>query len=241
MKPLLCGLILILTGTLSGQTSPHVITFFIRPLPVSTTPALEKALERQKKALTSQKILKPPFDKVFNLPLLHAGVYVAYAGTFAHSNADGQILFDRKTADPKLHVLITEDIKPVPIDPLNEKTLYGFVVAPKAQAQQYLIERLKDPETDLYEWHVTPEPLSKDKRIPIDTIIIFANPKHVIVPIGPTATTLNESFILPDFYATEGHNSAANAFQFLKIRHYFAPVSFEYKFLPDEYQKKMLP
>jgi hypothetical protein len=233
--------LLMIAGSLQGQTNPHIITFFIRPLPVSTTTELQTALERYARMPLMGKAAKPSFINPINPPLLHSGIYVAYAGMVTHTDPDGQILFERKTAEPKLNVLITEEIKPIAIDPVNSKTLYGFIVDPKAQAQQFLVERLKDPETELYSWYISQKPVIKDKRIPYDTIIIFANPKHVIVPLGPTATTVSENFLLPDFYVTAGHNSAANALRFLKIRQYFATTAFDYKFLPDEFQKKILP
>ena len=76
------------------------------------------------------------------------------------------------------------------------------------------------------------------KRIAPDTLIIFAQPKNIIVPLGKTATSLTENLVLPDFYATKQNKSAANAFRFLKLRHYFAPVKFDYKY-QSMYQQKI--
>lgn len=224
---------------LRGQVSPHVITFFVRPLPASPNETIAKAIEEHKKRTSHFDILQPVLSKVFNLPFLHAGLYASYAGTITHSSADGQILFERKSPEPKLMVLVTDSIKPIPIDPLKPKTLLGFMIDPQVPAQQYSFKRLQDPETELYEWHVTSVPVDRTARIPYDTIIIYANPNHIIVPLGSTGTTLNENFVLPDFYVTEGYNSALNALRFLKIRHYFAPVTFNYTFLPDQFQKRM--
>ena len=166
-------------------------------------------------------------------------MYSSYAGTITNSDADGQILFERKSPEPKLIILITNSIKAIPVDPLNQKTLYGFMLDPKAPAQQYLFERLEDPETETHAWHVKALPIDRDGRIPYDTIIIYADPQDIVVPLGPSATKVGENFLLPDFYVTEGYNSALNALSFLKIRHFFAPVSFDYTFLPDEFQKKV--
>ena len=225
-KKLLC---ILWCGSALGQISPHIITFFIRPLPASLRLSSE-----QKADLSS-----PLKEKKMHPRFLHTGIYVSYAGTFGKSDTDGQVIFERKTPEVKLNVLITEDVNAVPVDPLNNKTIYGFALDPNAQSQHYLYERLQDPETELYSWHVTQIPLPKSKRIPYDTIIIFANPKHIVVPLGSTITLLSENFVLPDFYATESHFSAENALRFLKIRHYFSPVRFDYKFIPDGFQQRL--
>lgn len=237
MKHRLIALSILWIGSVAGQVTPHVITFFIRPIPEPKKEALEAAAARQKKPAGVGKILKTIVHKT--LTFLNSGIYVSYAGGVATTDVDGQVMFERKTPELKLRVLITEDIKAVPVDPLIHKTLYGFVIDPKAYAQQYLFERLQDPETELYEWHVSQISVPKAKIIPYDTIIIFANPKHLIAPIGKTNTIYSENFVLPDFFTTESHNPVANAFRFLKIRHYFAPVKFDYKFFPEEYQQKI--
>jgi hypothetical protein len=237
MKPSSLLLIFCLTPFLARcQVSPHVITFFVRPLPEVPTPAIQEALERQQKAKGAAKQVP---NTLLSIPFAHAGLYASYAGTLIHSDSDGQILFERKSPEPKLTVLVTNSIKPIPVNPLNQKTLYGFMIGPKEPAQQYLFERLQDPETELYEWHVKAIPVDRNARIPYDTIVIYANPHDIIVPLGPSATKVSENFVLPDFYIAQGYNSSSNAIRFLKIRHYFAPVSFEYTYLPFEFQKKI--
>ncbi len=239
MKKQLLALCLVWTGISICQTTPHIITFFIRPLPAAYKSEEEATKKIAEQLATPGKMLKSMIKKQLSPILFYSGIYVAYAGAFTHSNANGQVLFERSTPEPELHILITEDMKAIPVNPLNDKTLYGFAIDPKAESAQYLFKRIQDPETELYFWNVTPEPIHEKKRITSDTLIMFAQPKNIIVPIGSTATPLSENFVLPDFYATQKNKSAANAFRFLKIRHYFAPVTFEYKFLPDGYQQKI--
>ncbi len=228
---------LFVSGTVLGQVSPHVITFFVRPLPSAPSTAITRFIEEQKKLMGPETKMPPIMSTIVGLPFMLAGTYASYAGTITHSDRNGQILFLRKSPDAKLNVLVTESIKPIPVDPLHPKTLFGFEVDKDAAAQMYLFERLQDPETEQYAWHVKQVPFDKDKRIPYDTIIFYANPYHIIVPIGPSATTVSENFVLPDFYVTERYNSAYNALRFLKVRHYFAPVSFNYTYLPNEFQR----
>ena len=229
--------LLLLSGTALGQVSPHVITFFVRPLPTAPSTAITKFIEEQKKFMGPDSKMPPILSTIVGLPFMLAGTTASYAGTITQADHNGQIVFLRKSTDAKLNVLVTESIKPIPVDPLNPKTLYGFEVAKDAAAQMYIFERLQDSETEQYTWYVKPATFDKSTRIPYDTIIVYANPYDIIVPLGPSSTTINENFVLPDFYVTERYNSAYNALRFLKIRHYFAPVTFNYTFLPGEFQR----
>ncbi len=231
--------LIVMYGTAVAQVSPHVITFFVRPLPTAPSPAIAQFLEEQKKVMGPETQMPPIMSNIVALPFMHAGVYTSYSGTITHSDRNGQIVFLRKSPDAKLNVLVTDSIKPIPVNPLHPKTLFGFEIAQDAAAQMYLFERLQDPETEHYAWHVKPIPVDRDKRIPYDTIILYANPHHVVVPLGPSATTVSENFVLPDFYVTERYNSAYNGLRFLKVRHYFAPVAFNYTYLPSEFQKNI--
>jgi hypothetical protein len=226
-----------ITFYLQAEITPHIITFFIRPLP-----ATYKAPDRAKaeKTLSSPgNVVKTLIKKELNTLYLYSGIYASYAGHFSVSDMNGQITFPRKTTGNTLHFIVTEDIKAVPVNPLNDKTILGFVANPKAALQHYVYERRKDPETELYSWIVTEEPLDTKKRIPADAIVLFANPKHVIAPVGSSHTLDTEHLVLPDIFITPNLNSALNALRFFKIRHYFAPVKVEYKFIPDGYQQRI--
>ena len=213
MKKKLSELCLFWISASLAQTAPHVISFFIRPLPATFKPS-EKKQKIAHEVKTPGKILKSVVKKTLRPILFYSGIYAAYAGNFTHSTTDGQVLFERSTPEAVLHVLITEDMKVIPVNPINDKTVYGFAIDPKAESAQYIFERVQDPETELDYWKVSPEPIRKKKSIAPDTIIIFAQPKTIIVPVGKTATNLSENLILPDFYATKQNKSAANAFRF---------------------------
>ncbi len=224
---------------IQAQVSPYVITFFIRPLPEIVTQGQEKAIERLNKLSEPQK--SPSQKSIIKNEVvddyINRGVYASYAGFVNRSDRDGQIIFERKTAGTKLHVIITQDIVPVPIDPLKEKTIYGFELAPKSLAQHYVFEKLQDPSSELYFWRITQVPASRNKRLPYDTIIIFAHPKHMVIPLEDTVTLSGENLVLPDMFTTKNIAASTNALRFFKIRQYFAPVKFEYTFAPDAYQK----
>jgi hypothetical protein len=223
--------------SLQAEITPHIITFFIRPLPATQK---EPTIERAEKTLSSPgNIVKTLIKKEINALQLYSGIYAAYAGHSAVSDANGQITFPRKTPGNTLHFIVTEDIKAVPVNPLNNKTILGFVPNVKAPLQHFIYERRQDPETELYSWNVSEAPLDTKKRIPADAIVLFANPKHIIAPIGSSHTLDSEHLMLPDIFVTPNFNSALNALRFFKIRHYFAPVKAEYKFIPDGYQQRI--
>ena len=121
------------------QTSPHVITFFIRPLPTGMKPA-EDAKKIADQINTPGRMLKSVVKKALSPVLFYSGIYAAYAGNFTHSTTDGQVIFERSTPDPALYVLVTEDMKVVPVNPLNDKTIYGFAIDPKAQSGAVFIQ-----------------------------------------------------------------------------------------------------
>jgi hypothetical protein len=226
-----------ITFSIDAEISPHVLTFFIRPLPITHKKLTPDKAEKTIKS--PEKIMKALIKKELNELHVHAGIYVSYQGFFAVSDMNGQVVFPRKTAEDKLHFIVTEDVKAVPVDPLRDTTLLGFVPDPNAELQHFVYERRQDPETELYSWVVNEEPLPKAKRIPAEAIVLFANPKHIIVPVGSSHTNESENLVLPDIFTTHNLNSALNALRFFKIRHYFAPVKVEYKFNPDGYQQRI--
>lgn len=221
----------------SSQPAPYIITFFFRPLPKAQEQKLDK--EKIEKAVSKPgKVVKQIINKEFRL-YPQSGIYVTYAGYLTHSDLQGQVSFSRKTGDQKLYILVSENIKEVPVNPLNKKTLSGFIISKNAQYRYYLLERKEEPETGIYSWQVSETELPQTDRIPINTIIIIANPKHIIIPIGTFSTIMSENLMLPDIYVSPNIQSAFNIVRFLRIRYYFGPVKYKFNFKPQEYQQRV--
>ena len=166
MQKKIMMLCMLWTLPLLGAGASHYVNFFIRPLP--DTYKTEGEAEIQQKA-TQQvqahgKILKSVIKSELSPLLLFTGIYVAYGGEFTHSNQNEQVIFERNTAEPKLHILVTKDVKAVPMSPSNSNTLYGFTYDPTEEAVQYLAERVRDPETQLYVWRIKPEAINKKRE-----------------------------------------------------------------------------
>lgn len=223
--------------TIKSQIAPYSITFFIRPLPATLHQNAQERIEKM--AAKPGKLAQKRLTREFNPKSLYSGIYVAHLGQLARSSVHGQVTFPRKNTTNSLNVLITEDIKPLLINPSHTTTLSGFLLDPKARSSFYLYQLVQSPETGLLTWHVSEQALPKDK-IPNDAMIIFADPKSIFVPLGPTITQSSDNLVLPTIYALNTGKPTLNALRFLKIRKFFHPVTFKYNYLPQGYQERVL-
>ena len=103
-------------GLLQAQTTPHAVSFFIRPIPHTQTEEQEKAAQEKvaEQMTMPGKMLKSIVKKTLRPTLYYSGIYALYAGAATSSNTQGQILFERSTPEAKFNVLVTEDLKAVP-------------------------------------------------------------------------------------------------------------------------------
>lgn len=223
-------------NSINAEIAPYIITLFIRPLPSGYKQDKSNGV---KKFTSPHDILDNVIHKQLNLNNLHSGIYASYAGFVDRSDQNGELRFPKKVTSDKLHLLITEDIKAVLVDPIRRKTISGFVIDPNVESRYYLLSREKDPETDLTSWNIKEEKLMPGKKLPYDTITIFSNPNDIIVPLGNIVTTDSQNLVLPDIYVDKDLNSTLNALRFLKIRHFFAPIKTVYNFKPDIYQERI--
>jgi hypothetical protein len=222
---------------LKAQVTPYSITFFIRLLPASLQSAYQERI--QKIADNPGKLARKRIKREFNPQRLYSGIYVTHLGQVARSSLHGQVTLPRKSADTTLYVLITDDIKPLLINPSNAATLSGFVLNSKAHASYYKYQLVQNPQTGSLAWEISEQQRPKD-RIPADALIVFANPKDMFVHLGSTTTPSSDNLILPDMYTTNTATPTLSALRFLKIRKFFHPVTFKYNYLPQGYQERVL-
>ncbi|MBA3751610.1 hypothetical protein H0X06_02295 [Candidatus Dependentiae bacterium] len=213
-----------------SSSTPYLISFFIKPLLIPTMQS-----GTQSSALAEKQLAL----RMLSSSDLHAGIFVSYAGISTNSDREGQILLPRKTAQPELHVFITEKIVLLPLSPQKKKTIVGFKSKPETLIQHFTFVRQKDPETEAYVWQGTQSEWPSNKKMPYDAIIIFADPESIISPVGASVTQLSENFILPDFYITDTKKTPIDALRFLTLKSYVKPLTFEYSFHPQDIQKLM--
>ena len=153
---------------------------------------------------------------------------------------NGQITFLRKAVEPKLHLLITEEIEPLLINPLQKNIIEGFVIEPDLDHKFYLLELHETSTANEYEWIVKEEVISKSKKIPYNTIILYTNPKNVVISPIKETVKMDGNLLLPDVYIKPKSNLQLAAIGFLKIRQYFSRVKKRYEFKPGLYQERIV-
>lgn len=213
--------------------SKNIITFFLRPYPTAK-PADPQKLNAM---LHYPGTLARKAFKALLQTGTWQGVLATYMGYIAPSAYDGQILFPRMHQKPSVKLLITQMIEPVM---MLGATVHHFVTLKTIPSKLYTITRKQDSDTGIFYWDTQEEQLPENRKISLDTIVLFAKPKNIKVPTGVTETTDSPMLVLPDVYATKTLNSTVSALRVLKIRNFFAPVTFAYKKQSDtEYAKQL--
>lgn len=149
------------------------------------------------------------------------GIFATYAGYLEASNSDGFITFPRKNTVPKLNILITPQITPIV---MFEQTIQNWQIIPGIPARWYSIERVTDTETSLLYWQIQEAPTPSDLFIPLDTIVIIAEPQNIYFPVGITLTDGGPNLVLPSIYTRPELHIIENSLYILQLAHFFRPA-----------------
>lgn len=153
-----------------------------------------------------------------NAPSLKAGIFGTYWGYIGITDYDGILSFIRHTIKPSVKILITPTIEPVM---MFGTTVHHWQLKRDTPAALYKMER----NTQMpIEWTTTALPIEYNKPISLDTIVLFAHPSKIFVPIGRTPSRTDPNLLLPPVFAKRGITTAANALRILPIKHFFSPV-----------------
>lgn len=234
-KILRVGLLVILLSVDHLLIGQNIITFFIRPY--HTQDELKK--EAFFAALQAPGQLAREMLRNLIEVGTYQGVLASYMGYLATSTYTGQITFPRRHPQPEVKLLVTPMVEPVM---MIGNTVHHLSILSSLPAKLYRIERKQDPETKIFYWDTEDVELPENRRITLDTIIIFAKPDTIIVPTGITPTVDSITLMLPDMYATEELSRVIDALRMLNIRHFFGPIRFNYKELtPTDFAKQLVP
>jgi hypothetical protein len=209
------------------------ITVFLRPYPFG-----QNATHEELKALVSKpgklsvKIMKNRADTKTT-----EGIFSTYWGYITSSNFNGQIRFPRKQLSEQLHVLVTERITPVV---MFGNTLHHWEIDPSALSQLYSYVRSTDTKTKITSWKIEKVPLPENKKIQLDTIVLFAKPSAIYIPEGIIPVEPNPNLIMPPIYVKKNINSTIPALWIIKMRQFFKPVSQEIKKVSETYYSEQL-
>ncbi len=238
----ICGLVLFFS-ILSTQndkefrinrSSPYIITLTLAnhvasPFQKEHAPYAASKAERILGALLTESIRPYP-----------SGLYATYYGFSSYVNANGQIVFPRKSSSDTILLIVTKQIYPVIT---QGRTVQYFIRRPDLDAVFYELRRIKDKKTDVYYWQTQEIEPPKNSQIPVDAIVLHAKPNELYIPQGISKTVGGEHLILPIIYPTKELARSYSSLGFLKIKKYFAPIEsrIEVKRSEDRYSTLIRP
>lgn len=207
------GTLVVLCIISSARAEHATINFFIQPYPTEELGRKKLVIDER---IGPKYILKKELYQPVNV-----GIYATYNGYLTRSDNYGLVSFPRKTQREQFTILVTEAIRPSFF--IANTIRFWHILDPK-HAEMYHIERLQDPETELYYWKVMQTNLPEDYTVPIHTIVILAKPKNIYVPLGITPTTKQTNLVLPPIFARKGLDHLTNALFVLKIKQFFGEI-----------------
>lgn len=148
-----------------------------------------------------------------------SGVMCLYGGQVALSDSNGQITFQRRQQISNIYLLVTSGIKPAYI--IAPSTVHNWMIDPTKPSKLYFIQFKQDADLGLYYFDVQPTQLPADNNIPLNTIILIADPEYVFVPTGATTSEYSSNLLLPDIYLKRGFCFIYNQLYALAIKQYF--------------------
>lgn len=180
----------------------------------------------------SQKLKQPAYlYKSITRPHSHhesiSGVMHLYGGQVALSDQNGQVNFKRRQQISNIYLLVTTGIKPAYI--IAPSTVHNWRIDPTKSSKMYLIQLKQDANLDLHYYNVELTNLPADNNIPLNTIILIADPEYVLVPTGATVSQYSSNLILPDIYLKRGFCFIYNQLYTLAIKQYFDSTVVSYQ------------
>src|SRR5579872_3835769 len=161
------------------------ITFFFRP-----SIDIERMMHLVKQpGHLSQVALH---EKIDHSPI--AGILAIYSGYITASDYNGEIIFPRKQHRSRITIVITPELYPVM---LFENTINHWELVPGVSAAFYLCEQKYNDKTEEYYWEIKEMSVPDDRAIPLESVLIVARPKDIIVPLGITPTRETANLVLP--------------------------------------------
>jgi len=206
---------------MAAQTTSHLITFFMRPYPYVYME--EKEVTQEYADRKSKKLRRP--DKIAKYTLRSiletstaSGIFSTYHGQLAVSDFEGQVSFARMQADPDLHLLITPRIDPFL---KKQQVIDHWEIERGVPAQLYSVSLVEDEDTEISYWNVERIDPIPNKRIDLNTIIVFAKPSHILVPEGISIVKRSPNLVLPDLYVKKNVDKLSTSLYVLNLKRFF--------------------
>lgn len=227
----LASYLLVCISTLHAQ---GVITYSIKPYFQAYT---DVDHDKLRTSLTIPgKLTKKILRNLYSCDSWTEGIFNSYYGYLAVSGCAGQVTFPRKHHKDEVYLLITERIQPIM---MIGNTIHHWITEPTVPSKLYSLQRIATGDRSV--WEIQEKSLPHNGRIPLDTLIIFANPKDMHVTLGKQEASSSSNLILPDvIFAKKGLNRTTPALWILKMRQFFGPIIKIYKPINPTYFSDML-
>lgn len=193
------------------------ITFFFKP-----SSDIEKMMRIFKKPGTLAKSMVNGMVDHVSI----AGIPVLYSGYITASDYDGEVIFPRKHHKSAVTIVVTPELTPIA---LFENTVHHWELIPGVPAAMYSCEQKYNDKTEQHYWESKEISVPVDRKIPLESIIVVAKPKNIIIPSGIMPTRETANLVLPPVYITRGINIIENSTYMLTLRHLFRPVDLQNK------------
>ena len=200
-----------LTSCHYTATSP-IISFFFKPL--IDQEQLTKNLQKP------GKIAKHTLHSLTeHIPV--TGICATYSGYITSSDYDGQIIFPLKHTKPTIDIIVTTELKPIP---LFENTIHHWEIIPHIPTTIYTLSQEYNKSSNTHSWKTEQAQLPENNQIPLAALVIIARPKDIHIPLGIQPTIQSANLNLPPIYVKKGIDIIKNTNYLLYIRHFFRPT-----------------
>jgi len=146
------------------------------------------------------------------------GISCLYAGRIALSDPNGQVTFPRQQQTRDMHILVTKGIQPAYM--IAPATVHNWMLDSRHPSEIYKMTFKHDPKTTLQYYETTKHKLTNN-NIPLNTIILIADPENIFIPMGATVIDSSPNIVLPIIYIKKGFCFVYNSLYTLAIKQYF--------------------
>lgn len=197
------------SGSLYAADS-HIVTFFVEDYPKST-------VVKKKQSHT-------------------AGIFFTYFGYKTLSDSNGQVLFPLKTQKPEFFVLVSSHTKPIF---MLYNTVHHWEIEEKSKYSLFSVKRKFDEKTKIHFWDTQQIEIDNSLEIPLNTIIVHADPHNIYIPTGISITNDNTQLVLPKIYVKSHVQLSERAIAFLENSELFASLDRSFKVSKSDQEMKI--
>lgn len=195
----------------------QLITLFLKPYPV-----IQPMVQAQKFiAKIHQPAKLSRYQTKRLVPAVTSGIFATYGGFLTVSDLNGELSFPWLHDKPLLHLLVTEELTPIV---RSGNTIDHWELQEGVPVKSYVMQQKWDDAAQTMYWDIMQEPAPTNNIVPLESIVIFADPKYIYVPLGIEMIKESPHLLLPSIYIKHGINLTKNALYVVNLSHYFGGI-----------------